>query len=153
MTSTQKRAAIRFESLEARHIQDILAIEQVTNPAPWSEVSFKSELSNPSSVFFVAVLGNDVVGFAGAWVVIDEAHVTTVAVSPNAQRQGIGEALMRELLARCKDAGCTCSTLEVRSQNDPAIKLYEKLGYVACATRRNYYPNNDDATVMWLHGL
>lgn len=60
---------------------------------------------------------------------------------------------MNELLSRAKQAGMTCSTLEVRSQNEPAIELYESLGYRQTATRKRYYPNNDDATVMWLEDL
>lgn len=144
---------ISFESLEERHISEILAIEQQTNPAPWSDISFRAELTNPHSVFLVAVVEGRIVGFAGAWTVIDEAHITTLAVQPEMRRKGIGMMLMREILDRCAHVGCTCSTLEVRSNNEPAIALYKDLGYIACAVRRNYYPNDDDATVMWLHGL
>jgi ribosomal-protein-alanine N-acetyltransferase len=131
-----------------------LEIEKEANPAPWSEASFRNELDNRQSVFLVCFQGPEMVGFGGLWKVIDEAHITTVAVAPAHRRKGIGWALMVELLERAKDAGMSCSTLEVRAGNEAAIELYEKLGYTTAARRRRYYPDNrEDAMVMWLHDL
>lgn len=145
---------LRFEPLQEAYIPAILAIEAKTNTAPWSERSFQNELSHERGVFLVAIGDGDVVGYGGVWLVIDEAHITTVAVSPEHQRQGIGSRLMIELLDRAKAAGMTCSTLEVRASNDTAIRLYERLGYHIAARRKSYYPDNrEDAIVMWLHGL
>lgn len=94
------------------------------------------------------------VGYGGVWLVIDEAHITTVAVDDSKRRQGIGERLMRELLSRAKARGTVCSTLEVRAGNAAAVHLYEKLGYTTTARRKSYYPdNNEDALVMWLHAM
>ena len=96
----------------------------------------------------------EVVAYGGIWLVIDEAHVTTIAVAAPHRRQGIGEKLMVELLERGRTAGMVCSTLEVRAGNQPAITLYEKLGYHVAATRKGYYPDNkEDAVVMWLYDL
>jgi [ribosomal protein S18]-alanine N-acetyltransferase len=145
---------LRFERLQEAHIAAILDIEREVNTAPWSEKSFRNELTHPHGYFLVALSEGNPVGYGGFWMVIDEAHITTVAVSPAHQRKGIGRRLMLELLEEAKRRGMSCSTLEVRSGNEPAIKLYEDLGYVAAARRKAYYPDNkEDAVVMWLHNL
>lgn len=146
--------SLRFEPLEANHIPAILEIEARVNTAPWSEKSFRNELTHPHGVFIVAILDGSLIGYGGFWMVVDEAHITTVAVSPDHQGKGVGRRLMIELLKRAKARAMTCSTLEVRAGNQPAISLYERLGYVSTARRKAYYPDNqEDAVVMWLHNL
>jgi len=145
---------LRFEPLSESHIPAILEIEKVSNTAPWSERSFKNELDHQHGVFLVGILQGEVVAYGGVWLVVDEAHVTTIAVAEQNRRQGIGQRLMVELLHKAKAAGMVCSTLEVRASNVGAIKLYEKFGYSVTATRRGYYPDNrEDAVVMWLYEL
>ena len=145
---------LRFEPIQESNIPAILDIEKVSNTAPWSERSFKNELDHQHGVFLVGLLQGQVVAYGGVWLVIDEAHVTTIAVSPEHRREGIGQRLMVELLNRAKSAGMVCSTLEVRASNDAAIKMYEKFGYSIAATRKGYYPDNkEDAVVMWLYDL
>ena len=145
---------LRLEMLDERYIPAILSIEQEANSAPWSERSFRGELDNPDRIFLVALSGGEVVGYGGVWLIIDEAHVTTVAVRSDLRRHGIGRKLMIDLLLRARETGMKCSTLEVRASNEGAIRLYEELGYKRTATRRKYYPdNNEDAVVMWLFDL
>lgn len=145
---------LRFEPLEASHIAAILEIEQVINTAPWSEKSFRNELTHPHGVFLAAIGDGRIVGYGGFWMVVDEAHITTIAIAPEQQGKGIGKKLMIELLTRAKSRQMTCSTLEVRASNETAIRLYERLGYVTTARRKSYYPDNrEDAIVMWLHDL
>lgn len=145
---------VLFAKLQASHIPEVLAIDKVVHSAPWTEQSFRNELTNPHSVFIVALSLGKVVGFGGAWLLVDEAHITNVAVEPSTQRRGIGEKICRELLDRSKQAGMICSTLEVRESNIAAIKLYEKLGFVQTNVRKKYYPDNqENAVVMWLHDL
>ncbi len=145
---------LRFEPLAVQHLPAILEIEAASNPAPWSEQSFRNELTNPQSVFLVVLADGNVAAYGGYWRCIDEAHITTVAVAPSRRREGIGRRLMAELLLRARDEGMICSTLEVRAGNQPAVSLYEELGYAVCARRKNYYPDNrEDALVMWLHHL
>jgi ribosomal-protein-alanine N-acetyltransferase len=111
-------------------------------------------LSHKQGRFLVADLEGKVVGYAGMWLLIDEVHITTVAVAPEYRRQGIAWRLMVVLLEEAKELGATCSTLEVRAGNTGAITMYERLGYVSAAKRKSYYPDNaEDAVVMWLHGL
>lgn len=145
---------LRLVPLTEDDIPAILEIEKQSNGAPWSERSFRNELQHPYGIFLVAKKLSAVVGYAGAWLVVDEGHITTVAVDPLHRRQGIGRTLTLEILKRCRERGMLCSTLEVRASNEPAIKLYEALGYVTTARRKGYYPDNqEDALVMWLHDL
>lgn len=126
----------------------------MANTAPWSEKSFKNELDHNHGIFLVGILQGEVVAYGGIWLVVDEAHVTTIAVAEEHRRQGIGQRLMIELLEKGKVAGMVCSTLEVRASNVGAIKMYEKFGYAVTATRKGYYPDNkEDAAVMWLYNL
>jgi len=145
---------LRFEPLQEVHIAPILEIENRTNSAPWSERSFRNELNHEHGIFLVAFEEGKVVGYGGVWLVIDEAHITTIAVDETRRRHGIGQRLMNQLLGKAKEMGMVCSTLEVRASNEPAVKLYEKLGYATTARRKGYYPDNsEDALVMWLHDL
>ena len=145
---------LRFIELNESHIPPILEIENEANSAPWTERSFKNELGNPDRIFLVALLEGKVVGYGGIWLIIDEAHVTTVAVAAEHRQKGIGRRLMIELLERAKSEGMTCSTLEVRASNNPALNLYAELGYKDTARRKKYYPDNqEDAVVMWMYDL
>lgn len=154
---------LRIAPMEARHIPEVLAIEKASNTLPWSEHAFKTETESEHGMLLVATLeqrvrGGEplgplgVVGYAGAWLIVDEAHITTVAVHPGYRRQGIARKLIESLLEACASRGATCSTLEVRAGNAAAIELYESLGFVRAALRRKYYADNsEDAVVMWLH--
>ncbi|HRK22204.1 MAG TPA: ribosomal protein S18-alanine N-acetyltransferase [Fimbriimonadaceae bacterium] len=145
---------LRFEKLNESHLESILAIEKLSNSAPWSERSFRGELTNPQSVFVTAIGDGKVIGYAGLWIVVDEGHITTVAVDPDYRRKGIGKRLTTEVLSRAKELGIACATLEVRASNEAAINLYEGLGFVQSARRKGYYPDNrEDAIVMWKHSL
>ncbi|HWD41505.1 MAG TPA: ribosomal protein S18-alanine N-acetyltransferase [Fimbriimonas sp.] len=145
---------LRFEPLREDRVPRLLEIEREVNSAPWSERSFRHEVSHPQGIFLTAIADGEVVGYGGIWLVIDEAHVTTLAVAPTHQRQGIGRWLLVELLNRARAKGMTCATLEVRASNEAAIALYKKLGFQESARRKSYYPDNkEDALVMWLYEL
>ena len=146
--------AVFLSKLTEGDIPEIVKLEQAIHTAPWTEKSFKNELTNPHSIFWVAKTSGQVIGYAGAWTLVDEAHITNVAVDPTFRRQGIGRKLVNELLGRSLDAGMTCATLEVRASNQAAIELYKGFGFVEASIRRKYYPdNNEDAVIMWLYDL
>jgi len=135
------------------HLEAVLAIENVSNGAPWSEVSFRREIENPQAHYYVAT-EKDLLGFAGFWTLIDEAHITTIAVKPEARGKGVGRALMLRIFEDAAAHGMTCATLEVRAGNAAAIHLYESLGFLNSGVRKNYYPDNrEDAVIMWRYGL
>jgi len=145
---------LRFERLAKSHLPAVLEIEKEANASPWSEKAFENEIDHPHGVFLVAIANGEVSGYGGVWLVVDEAHITTVAVKSNLRRAGIGRKLVERLLEDAKEAGMTCATLEVRAGNEAAIGLYEAMGFRTIARRKGYYPNNkEDALVMWLEDL
>jgi len=145
---------LRFEPLSSAHLATITSIERTTNAAPWSERAFANELTNPHSIFYVALLEGRPIAYGGVWLVVDEAHITTVTVEEAYRRRGIGRQLVTRLLTQAKEKGMLCATLEVRASNQAAITLYEGLGFSVAATRKGYYPDNgEDARVMWLYNL
>lgn len=147
-------ATLRFVPLEATHVPSLLAIEAEANSAPWSERSFLNELNHPHGEFRVGLLDGEVVAYGGIWLLVDEAHVTTVAVRSDLRRMGIGRRLVVELMRLARERGMVCATLEVRAGNTAAIELYADLGFTTAARRKGYYPDNrEDALVMWQHGL
>lgn len=144
---------VRIEPMSEAHLEAVLEIERVSNSAPWSEISFRREIANPDAHYFVAQ-DNGVVGFAGFWTLIDEAHITTIAVRPESRKKGVGRMLMQSLLESAAKLGMTCATLEVRVGNSPAIHLYQSLGFLNSGIRKNYYPDNhEDAVIMWRYGI
>jgi ribosomal-protein-alanine N-acetyltransferase len=144
----------RIEPLSSAHIEAVLAVERASQSAPWSETSFRNEFENAQSIFLVGLESGVLVGYAGLWKVVDEAHIINVAVDPARRNQGIGCRLVVEALLRARTEGMLCATLEVRASNEIAIRLYERLGFVRAAVRRAYYSDNhEDAIVMWLYDL
>ncbi len=139
--------------IEPMHVDDIPAvhdIERASFSAPWPTYAFRQELeSNRLARYVVARDGDRVVGYAGLWLMVDEAHVTTFAVAPESRRQGIGERMLLELLRISASVGAAVATLEVRVSNMPARRLYEKYGFRPVGVRPRYYTdNNEDALIM-----
>ncbi|MDH4388761.1 MAG: ribosomal protein S18-alanine N-acetyltransferase [Fimbriimonas sp.] len=147
-------ATLRFVPLSKDLIDEILVIESSTHSAPWSRKSFENELEHKYGVFLVALIEGKVIGYGGTWVLVDEAHVTNVVVSPEFRGEGIGRKLMNEMLLKARDKGAVCATLELRKSNEVALKLYESMGFVMATVRKAYYPDNqEDAIVMMLDDL
>lgn len=147
-------AALKFAPLQEHHIERVKEIEAVSNPSPWTYESFLHEVHNQNGSFLVASLQDAIVGYGAVWYVIDEAHITTLAVDESHRQQGFGRQITLALLEEALEKGMTCATLEVRAGNAAAIHLYESLGFSIAARRKGYYPNNrEDALVMWLYDL
>ncbi|MEW5762805.1 MAG: ribosomal protein S18-alanine N-acetyltransferase [Bacillota bacterium] len=137
------------------HIDQVLEIEASSFPTPWPRQTFEFEvLYNELAEYVVAVEGGRVVAYGGMWLVLDEAHVTNVAVHPAYRGRHIGRALMLELIRRARARGATRMTLEVRPSNTVARNLYKSLGFVEKGVRKKYYQDNkEDAIIMWLQNL
>ena len=116
----------------------VAAIEHATFPMPWSEKSFRDEMTtNKCARYLVVVDENNVpVGFAGVWVVIDEGHITNIAVRPDRQGMGYGEMVARGMIQLAADSGMNWMTLEVRRSNVAAQNLYHKLGFIDVGYRK-----------------
>lgn len=120
----------------------------------WSKSSFYNELSNNLANYFCLYLDNKIVGYAGFWHIIDEAHITTIAVKKEFRGQKLGEGMLQNIINECYKKEIKYITLEVRVSNEPAIKMYEKYGFKSLGTRKSYYQdNNEDALIMWTENI
>ena len=131
------------------HVCSVAALEKECFSMPWSENSVRSELTNPLSLWIVAVDGDKLVGYVGSQSVMGEADMMNLAVAADYRCRGIGKELVLKLICNLKAASVTSLTLEVRASNDPAIHLYEKLGFAQVGRRPNYYKNpKEDALIL-----
>ena len=119
----------------------VAELEKLCFADPWSEKSIASELGNIWSYWVVALDGERVVGYIGSQSSADESDVMNVAVHPDYRRRGIAESLIEVLIRELKNRGSHALMLEVRDSNEPAIALYEKLGFQQVGLRKNYYHN------------
>ncbi|NNV07834.1 ribosomal protein S18-alanine N-acetyltransferase [Geobacillus sp. C56-T2] len=143
---------VQFRPMTIHDIDEVVQVERASFTAPWSRESFYHELMyNRYALYIVMVHRGRIIGYAGMWLVIDEAHVTNVAVLPEFRGQKLGEALMRCLMDLARRQGAVTMTLEVRVSNHVAQSLYRKLGFRNGGIRKRYYPDNfEDALVMWV---
>ena len=131
------------------HVAQVAQLEKLCFSAPWSVNAVASELTNPLSLWLVAMDSGTVAGYVGSQTVMGEADMMNVAVHPDYRRQGIAEALIQSLIAQLAEKGTYSLTLEVRASNEPAIALYQKLGFVLVGRRPNYYRNpREDALIL-----
>lgn len=114
----------------------------------WNYNIFKDELNNKNSKYLVARQNNQIVGFAGIWIAIDEAHITNIVAKKNLRNTGIGSLLLENLINLSIELNLKSITLEVNENNLPAIKLYEKFGFDNLGIRKNYYNNSENAIIM-----
>ena len=136
--------------MRLKDVDAVAAIENATFARPWSRESFRQEMTrNVAARYLVAEEDGQVVGYAGAWIILDESHITNIAVAKEARGRGIGRKLTAELLQVLSNLGAGYATLEVRVSNLPAQALYKSLGFVSVGKRKRYYEdNNEDAFLM-----
>jgi len=144
-------APVVIDDMTLEDIDDVQEVERSSFPVPWPANAFRHELTqNRNARYVVARAGNRVAGYAGLWLMVDEAHITTFAVHPGFRRQRIGERLLQRLFEIAAVMNAEWLTLEVRASNLPAQRLYEKYGFRRAGVRRRYYSdNNEDALIMW----
>lgn len=131
-------------------VDAVAAIEAATFPTPWSRDAFVQEITkNAVARYLVAELDGKVIGFAGAWLIIDESHITNIAISEAYRGQGYGRLLTEALMQYLSNMGASYATLEVRVSNTRAQKLYESVGFITLGKRKRYYEDNgEDAYLM-----
>ncbi|MGI6514727.1 MAG: ribosomal protein S18-alanine N-acetyltransferase [Syntrophomonadaceae bacterium] len=140
---------LRIREMRRRDLDQILEIEELCFPLPWSRESFLTELKNPLAQYIVAQEGFVLQGYAGVWLIFDEGHITNVAVHPRARGRRIGELLLANIMALASANGAVVVTLEVRPSNDAALSLYRRMGFEEKGHRRGYYlDNGEDALIM-----
>lgn len=142
-----------FRMMNVEDIDQILEVERQSFTLPWSREAFLNELTlNQYAVYIVIEDNGKIAGYCGSWVVIDESHITNIAILPEYRGRKLGEALLRKMIDISISMGAKRMTLEVRVSNTVAINLYEKLGFQKGGIRKRYYTDNhEDANIMWVN--
>lgn len=146
-----------FSPLHPEDVEEVAALEQACFTLPWSKALFLEELKHPElSTWRLARETEDgpILAYMGYWKAVDEAHIVNLAVRPESRGKGTGYILAGHLLELAKRAGCLRATLEVRTSNQAALRLYARLGFAVIALREKYYSDNqEDALIMWKETL
>ncbi|MDF2882087.1 MAG: ribosomal protein [Clostridiaceae bacterium] len=145
--------SVEISYLTSKDIDEILNISRLSFKTPWSRESIIKELEDNSFArYVVAKKDGLVLGYGGLWIIVDEAHVTNIAVHPEYRGIGIGNMLMDAMIDICKLELVVGITLEVRASNVVAQNLYKKFGFVQEGLRKGYYEDNkEDALILWKH--
>lgn len=130
------------------HLDDVYIIETECFSHPWSRQSLENELNDETSLFLVAKEENEVIGYIGMSVVIDEGYIFNVAVCEKYRKKGVATALINELVTYGKKNNFSFITLEVRESNLPAISLYSKFGFIKVGERKDYYSNPKENAIL-----
>lgn len=140
--------------MNAADVDAVHEIEELCFKTPWSKESFLHEVTeNQCARYVVARDEGRAVAYAGCWFIIDEGHITNIAVHPDYRGRGVGEEVTRRLIQLAADSGMVWMTLEVRRSNKIAQSLYHKLGFIDVGYRKRYYENSEDALIMALEHL
>lgn len=129
-------------------LDDVYIIETECFSHPWSKQSLEEELNNETSLFLVAKEENEVIGYIGMSIVIDEGYIFNVAVREKYRNKGVATALINELITYGKKNNFSFITLEVRESNLPAISLYSKFGFIKAGERKDYYSNPKENAIL-----
>lgn len=141
---------IQFKMADHSHVRQMHDIEEAVFPVPWSLESLSQDVCDHEIAYYiVGICSGEVVSYAGFWHVLDESHVTNLAVKQEFRRMGVGEAMLNILFEAAVKLGVRTMTLEVRESNAAAIGMYEKTGFIKTGRRKRYYSdNNEDALIM-----
>lgn len=144
---------VTFRKMTIHDVNEVYEIEKQSFTLAWTKEAFEQEmLKNEFAYYVLAETQEGVVGYCGMWLVMDEAHITNIAISPKERGKKFGEALMREAIETAKAQGAKLMTLEARVSNIAALNLYKKLGFKNGGIRKGYYTDNqEDAIVMWVN--
>lgn len=136
-------------------LDQVLEVEQSSFSTPWSRFAFQTELNhNQYALYLVGKWQGKVVAYAGTWIVLDEAHITNVAVHPDWRGRGLSHQLLLSLLVAARERGAVRATLEVRAGNRVAQSLYLRHGFEFSGCRKGYYTDTgEDALIMWKNEL
>ncbi len=146
---------MQIEAMMAADLPAVLRIEGLSFSTSWPMNAFANEIrDNKLAHYFVGRIAGQVVAYGGIWVILEDSHITTIAVHPDFRRRKLGEEMLLTLLDRAIAEGASWITLEVRESNDAAQRLYRKYGFTTVSTRRGYYSDNgENALVMWAGNL
>jgi len=139
-----------IREMEEKDLPEVCRIEAESISPPWTEKAFRESIALHHTLFLVAELEGRVAGYCGCYQSLEEAEITNVAVDRRFRRQGIAGKMLEELIRMGTERGAFAYTLEVRVSNQPAIRLYEGLGFESVGIRKNFYEKpKEDAMIMW----
>lgn len=143
---------ITLRNMTVDDLDEVMEVEVNSFTIPWSREAFFNELTkNQFAQYLIVEVDQRVVGYCGVWIIIDEAHITNIALLPEYRGMKLGEALMARVMEVAREMGAMRVTLEVRVSNERAQNLYRKFGFESGAIRKQYYTDNmEDALVMWV---
>lgn len=150
----EKDAEISFRPLKEEDIPELYEkVEKASFTVPWSQKTFYDEIKhNQFAHYTVLEIDGVIAGYCGLWIIVDEAHITNIAIRPEYRRLGLGKALLIYVMELATLAGAKKMTLEVRVTNTIAQNLYKQLGFEITGVRPRYYSdNNEDAYIMWVN--
>lgn len=156
MTMQSDIGKIYIKRMEPQDVDSVIKIEeQAYGSHHWSKESFLNELNNELARYYTLFNeNNELAGYAGCWHILDEAHITNIAIAKQHRRKRYAEALLKRIIDDCYLEKVKYITLEVRVSNIPAINLYTKYGFSSFGTRKGYYQdNNEDALIMWTKNI
>jgi [ribosomal protein S18]-alanine N-acetyltransferase len=141
---------IEIEPMQVRDVDEVQRVERASFSTPWPAYALRQEIeTNRLARYLVLRAGGRIVGYAGIWLMVDEAHVTTFAILPEWRRRGLGGRLMLAVVRLCEEVGARVVTLEVRLTNLAARQLYQQFGLRPVGVRPRYYSDNaEDALIM-----
>ncbi len=153
----QIRERLSIEPMQEQDVPTVQAIEREIFSTPWPRNAYYRELASRNSAHYIVLRRHaddggesEIVGYAGMWRMYDEAHVTTIGVRHDLQHSGYGRVLFAALVQSAYEMGAKWITLEVRTSNENAMRMYEGFGFKVIGRRRGYYTDNgEDAIVMW----
>ena len=149
VTSSNK---LHYEKLTEELIPSLHVIEDEAYPEPWTTGMFREEMRNKNSFFFLAYLNVTLIGYSGFWLLLDDAHITSVTVANHHRGNGYGRVQMEHLISNAQTQNALTITLEVRRSNLAAHTMYSSFGFSEIGIRKGYYAkSNEDAIVMQLN--
>lgn len=160
MSTSQQTSSIKIRPMRLNDLEQVHLIDSASFSTPWPERAFRFELQqNPTSFLFVAEIfqpdgHSTLAGAIVVWMIVDEAHIATIAVHPNLRERGVGKKLLISALKKAVHKGATTATLEVRAHNLIAQSFYKRFKFIVVGRRPRYYRDNDeDALIMTADNL
>ncbi|PXV86735.1 ribosomal-protein-alanine N-acetyltransferase [Lachnotalea glycerini] len=133
-----------------RDIEQVSKIENETFSMPWSKDAFREFLKRKDTIYIVAEVNNEIVGYCGLWNIVQEGNINNFAVNKQYRKKHIGFEMLTKLIEIGNEQRINAYTLEVRQSNVAAIRLYHKIGFREDGIRKNFYESpREDAIIMW----
>lgn len=142
---------MEYRLMEERDLEQVCEMENRIFSQPWGREDFLASIHNENHVYIVAEEKEEIVGYCGLWMVAGEGQINNVVVREDFRQKGVGYGMLSYLLELGRERHQDAFTLEVRASNEPAIRLYQKLGFRSSGVRKGFYEKpREDANIMWL---